>query len=1097
MKLKFTWIFTLFMAFFLQVAFAQEKTVSGVVTDTQGLPVPGVNVTVEGGSGGVQTDFDGKYAITASTGQKLVFSMVGMATQTVTVGASSSISVQLKEDTTILDEVVVVGYGVTTKERYTGTATKVNARNIEAKTVSNVSQALRGEVAGVNVITTNGAPGSDAAIRIRGFGSVNGNQAPLYVVDGAPFSSDISAINPNDIESMTVLKDAAATSIYGSRGANGVILITTKQGKKGQSRISVEARTSINMQMLPRYSTITSPEEYIELSWSSLRMNGLLSGVENPAAWASNHLYEAGTGDAIVGIDPAYNIWNVPGNQLIDRTTGRVAAGVSRRFTPTNWADAAFNTGYRQQVDVQFSGGNEKTRYATSFGYLDDQGYVMNSGYKRYTTRINLEHKPKEWLTISGNMAYTGARYTNSGSEENSAASSANIFALTNTTPAIYDVYLRDTNGNIVQDIFGGNQYDFGNSPYNRRAWNSTNAIGEAVYDVTRQDANTLLGNYNVGINITKELTFETRYSGQYQTFDYVSRGNPYYGSSASTYGSLFKSNSVTTNQNFLQLLRFRDTFGDKHGLEAFVAHESTDWRFKTFSAGASRAILPNSFDLAQYTTPTGRASSFTRGWTLESYFAQLNYDFLQKYYLTASVRRDGSSTFLNDKWGTFGSVGAGWILSKENFIANNFKFVDFLKLKASYGVIGDRGIINETGSGSSDLLYGYQLSSINQTPNGGYSFTESSLRANPDLTWETSKVAQVGLESTWLDNRLDVNVDYYVKNTTNLFFNQQLPPSTGYTSIQYNDGKLRNSGLEFDVQGTIIKAKNPEDLSLSIGVNGEIFKNKLTQMPNNYGTDRRKVWQQNGSYGWAEGHSIYDWYMREWAGVDPATGVGLWNMYYNDRNGNGSFDAGDESINNMTVYMDANPGANVQRTTTDVYSQATNKFVGKSAIPKVRGAFRLNAGYKNFDFTALFGYSIGGYVLDAGYQELLNAGSQIGANNYHTDIRDRWQQPGDVTNVPRLAANFGQDANFNSTSTRFLTKADYFALNNARIGYTVPERFVTRMGVSMINLYVSGDNLMMVSARKGLNPQTMIGTSNSGIYMPMTTFSLGAKVEF
>lgn len=1097
MKLKFTWIFTLFMAFFLQVAFAQEKTVSGVVTDTQGLPVPGVNVTVEGGSGGVQTDFDGKYAITASTGQKLVFSMVGMATQTVTVGASSSISVQLKEDTTILDEVVVVGYGTTTKERYTGTATKIDAKNIEAKTVSNVSQALRGEVAGVNVITDNGAPGSDAVVRIRGFGSVNGNRNPLYVVDGAPFSSDISAINPNDIESMTVLKDAAATSIYGSRGANGVIIITTKQGKKGQSRITVDARTSINMQMLPTYNTITSPEEYIGIAWSQLRLGAQIQGVQNPSAYASAHLYEA-PNEVSIGIDPAYNIWNVPGNQLIDPATGQVAAGVSRRFTPTRWSDAAFNTGYRQQVDMQFSGGNDKTRYATSFGYLDDNGYVMNSGYRRYTTRINLEHKPKEWLTVSGNMAYTGARYKNSGSDENEAASSANIFSLTNTTPAIYDVYLRDTNGNILPDIFGGNQYDFGNSPYNRRAWNSTNAIAEAVYDVNRQDATTLLGNYNLGVNLTKWLTFETRYSGQYQTFDYVSRGNPYYGSSASTYGSLFKSNSVITNQNFLQLLRFKETFADKHGIEAFIAHESTDWRFKTFSAGASRAILPNSFDLAQYTTPTGRANSFSRGWTLESYFAQLNYDYAQKYYLTASLRRDGSSTFLKDKWGTFGSVGASWIVSKENFIADRFKFNNFFKLKASWGVIGDRGIVNETSGGSGDLLYGYQLYSINQTPDGAYSFTQGNLLANQDLTWETSKIGQVGFESSWLDSRLSVDVDYYVKNTTNLFFTQQLSPSPGFQGIQYNDGKLRNSGLEFSVQADIIKGKNAEDFSLSLAVNGETFKSKLVEMPIDYLTRQPKNFQPNGNNALEEGRSLYDWYMREWAGVDPATGVGLWTMYYNDVNNNGVFDAGDSSITNLNAqYYANNPGANIQSTTTDVYSQATSKFVGKTAIPKVRGAFRLNAGYKNFDFTALFGYSIGGYVYDSGYQELMTTGSQIGKDNYHVDIRDRWQQPGDITNVPRLTTGLDQDANFSSTSTRFLVKGDYIALNNARIGYTIPERFTSRMNLSMLNLYVSGDNLMMISARKGLNPQTLVGTSNSGIYMPMTTFSFGAKIEF
>ena len=1095
MKSKFTWIFTLLMAFFIQFAFAQQKTVTGVVTDVQGMPVPGVNVSIKGQTAGaVQTDFDGKYAIQATVGQKIVFTFVGMATQEATVGASNTVSVQLQDDTTLLEEVVVVGYGTTTKESYVGSATKIEAKNLEAKTVSNISQALRGEVAGVNVITTSGAPGADAQIRIRGFGSVLGNQAPLYVVDGAPYSSDISSINPADIGSITVLKDAAATSIYGSRGANGVILITTKQGKSGKSVISVDFRTSVNTQILPTYNTITSPEEYIGIEWSQLKTNAALSGNVNPAGYASANLY-----GSAVGIDSAYNIWNVNGSQLIDPATGQVASGVTRKYTPTKWSDAAFGTGIRKEANVLFSGGNDKTRYATSFGYLDDEGYTINSGYKRYTTRINLEHKPKEWLTVSGNLAYTGSRYTNSGSDEGESGSSGNIFALTNTTPAIYDVYLRDTAGNLVADpIYGGSQYDYGNSPYNRRAWNGTNAIGDAYYDLSRTDATTLLGNFNFNVNLTKWLTFETRYSGQYQTFNAADRQNPFYGSGRASQGFLSKSNDEINNQNFLQLLRFKKEFGE-HGIEAFVAHESTEWRYKSFSAAAQHAILPNTLDLSQYTEPFGRAQSYTRQWALESYFAQLTYNYSEKYLLSASVRRDGSSTFLNNRWGTFGSVGLGWVISKENFLAN-VEAVNFLKLKASYGVIGDRGITNEseTARGNRSLLYGYQINTINQTADGSYSFTPSTERANPDLTWETSYVSQAGIETTLFNNSLDISLEYYIKDTKNLFFNQQLPPSSGFTLIQYNDGKLRNKGFEFDVQGHVIKAKTPEDFSLSIGVNGETFKNKLVEMPVDYTTGRPKDVQLDGNYAYAQGHSIYDWYMREWAGVDSATGAGLWNMYFDDKNGDGIFNAGDAAIPNMIRYATLNPNVNVARTTTDDYSRATLKYVGKSAVPKLRGSFRLNTGYKNFDLTAQFGYSVGGHVYDSGYATLMGTGSLIGSSNYSTDIRNRWQQPGDITNVPRLANAYSDaDATFGSASTRWLTKADYLSLNNVKLGYTIAERFTEKLHINRFNIYVTGDNLMMISARKGLNPQTMIGTSNSGIYMPMTTFSLGAKVEF
>lgn len=1088
MRSKFKWIFTLLLACSMQFSFAQEKTVTGIVTE-DGMPLPGVTVAVKGTTVGTQTDFDGKYSIKARTGQVLEFSYIGLKTQSVNVGASNSVNITMTPDAAIdLGEVVVVGYGSTTKEAFTGTAAKIDVQNIQAKTVSNVSQALRGEVAGVNVVTGSGAPGSDATISIRGFGSVNGNRSPLYVVDGAPYStggvgSDISAINPADIESMVVLKDAAATSIYGARGANGVILITTKQGKVGKSVISVDFRTSVNSLFLPQYDFITSPEEYIELSWGALRNSAGLQGQADPTAFASANLYDTAVPTpGAQGISPAYNIWNVSGNQLINPATGKFNEGVERRYTPTRWADAAFGTGIRSEANVQFSGGTEKTKYAMSFGYLNDEGYTINSNYKRYTTRINLEHKPKDWLTISGNIGYTGARYRNSSSDENSSGSSGNIFALTATTPAIYDVFLRDANGVLVEDpIFGGFQYDYG-ALTGRRAWNSTNGIGDAKYDLSQTDGTTLLGNFNLVAKISEEFSFEARYSGQYQNFENANRNNQFYGGWQAAGGLLSLSHDKRINQNMLQLLRFNKSFG-KHGLEAFIAHESTDDKRTIFSASASKAILPNTLDLDQYTTPFGRVSSWTEGFALESYFGQLNYNFDQKYFLTASARRDGSSRFRNDKWGTFGSIGLGWIISREEFLANS-NTVNYLKLKGSYGLIGDQG---------NRLQYGWQIFQIGQLPDGGYSFPPTNELANPSLTWETSKIAQVGIESSWFNNTLDIDVDYYVKNTENLFFSQALPPSSGYSSTFINDGQLRNSGLEFDVTAHLIKPKVAGDLKLSIGVNGEILKNQVTQMPLNTLTGERKIWDANLS----QGSSIFDWFMREWAGVDPATGAGLWNLYYNDIDNNGIFNAGDASINNMTLYLADNPDANVQKTPTTNYAQATQKYVGKSAIPKVRGAFRLNAEYKNFDIMAQFSYSIGGYVYDSGYATLMSNSGAIGADNFHTDIRNAWQQPGDLTNVPRMSAGFATDQQFNARSTRFLTKADFLSLNNVKLGYTVPERFTSAMAVSRLNLYVSGDNLLMLSAREGLNPTTLIATSNSGIYMPMTTVSFGAKLEF
>jgi len=1072
MKTKFSVILTLLLALVVQISFAQNQNVSGTVSDENGLPLAGATVVVEGTTTGVSTDFDGNYSIQANQGDVLLFSYVGYSTQSQAVGASNTINVSMEQDNA-LEEIVVVGYNSTSKEAFTGTATKIETENIEAKAMGNVSQALRGEVAGVNVVTGSGAPGSDATIRIRGFGSVNGNRSPLYIVDGAPYASDISAINPADIASLTVLKDAAATSIYGSRGANGVIVITTKRGKVGKSEITVDVRTSINTLFLPNYDVIESPEEYIELSYSALKNKATLLGEANPSAWASANLY--GTPE---GINPVYNIWDVDGDQLIDQSTGKFNSGIGRRYTPTRWADAAFGTGYRQEANLQFSGGNEKTQFSTSFGYLEDEGYTINSKYTRYSTRLSIDHNAKDWLRVGGNLAFTGGLYNNSSSSEGSAGSSGNIFALTNTTPAIYDIYLRDTNGELVEDpIFGGYQYDYGNE-YGRRAWNATNGIADAIYDVDKNEAITLLGNFNIGVDLTDWLTFDLRYSGQYNNFDNYSRGNPYYGGNAGS-GILFVSNGQQTNQNFLQMLRFNKSYGN-HNVDAFVAHESTENKFTWFSAAAENAILPNTFSLDQYTTPFGRASSYMQSWTLDSYFAQLNYNYDGKYYISASGRRDGSSRFKNNKWDTFGSVGLGWIASKEDFFPAD-SFVNYLKLKASYGLIGDQG---------TNLRYGWQIYGINQTPDGSYSFTQSSTLANPDLTWEVKTSTQFGIESSLFDDRLMLDLDYYVNDTKNLFFTQTLPGSSGSASIQYNDGVLRNNGFEFNAT---VKVFDTDDFKMSFNINGEMFDNEITEMPADYFTGEPKVLDGQLS----KGKSLYDFYMREWAGVNPATGAAMWNLYYDDINGDGIFNSGDSQIASMTLYLDENPNANVQQTTTEDYTDATQKYVGKSAIPDVRGGFRLNAEYKNFDISAQFSYSLGGYVFDNGYRTLMNNRNLIGNDNFHTDVRQAWKQPGDMTNVPRMSAGYFTDTQHSLTSTRFLTKADFLSLNNLRIGYTLPENTASRANLSKVSFFVSGDNLMMLSARKGLNPTTLISSSNSGIYMPMTTFSLGTKVQF
>lgn len=1049
---------------------AQEKKITGVVSDSAG-PLPGVNVILKGTTIGTETDFNGEYSLQAKQGDVLVFSFIGMKVTEKTVGAGSAINVLMEEDTNVLDEIVVVGYGTTTKQSFTGTAKVVKAESLEAKSVSNVSQALAGEVAGVNVINTSGQPGTVATIRIRGFGSVNGNRDPLYVVDGVPFSGSINSINPADIASTTVLKDAAATAIYGSRGANGVILLTTKTGKVGSTSMEVDVKTGINFQLLPRYDVIRSADEYIELGWHAMGNRTLDFDPANDAvAYANKYLFSSR------GIDPKYNFYGTNDvSQIIDPATGKVRSNVERRYKPENWQDHAFQSSVRTEANVKMSGGDDKTRYFSSFGYLDDQGYIVNSGYKRYATRLNITHKPQEWLTANANIGYTLGKSIQNGQSEDSGS----IFWFTDNIPSIYPLFLRDAEGNIVEDTkYGGNQYDYG---INRGFGGLTNAIAGANYDFIGNDRNSLNGNFSLKVDIAEGLEFETQYGAQYYNREANTVRNPFYGSAESQRGSLFQRYSSALTQNFLNIFRYNTSFGD-HNLSALVAHETNQTKFKTATISKARIvnILDGLTDANNYVVNTSPATGYTTKTALESYFGQVTYDYKSKYYLTGSLRRDGSSRFANKKWGTFGSVGASWVLSKENFMSG-LGFVNFLKLKGSYGVLGDQAGV--------DIYSGQNAYTIGNL-GGKISLTPRAIQ-NPDLTWETSRMFQTGLEFTLFNNVIDGSVDYYIKNTDNLIFERRKGPSTGDGLIDVNDGFLRNSGFEFDLTAHLI---DKEDFKLNFGVNGEMFESTLKQMPLDPATGERKIIDISGSYGRSKDMGLYDFYMREWAGVDKQNGNPLWYQYYHDANNNGVVDSG-EGIKSLTEYQTKFPKNKISKTTTNTYSDATQAYIGKSVIPTIRGAFRLNAKIHNFTVSTLFGYSLGGYAYDGNYANLMG-NDQVGSNNWHTDIRDSWKKEGDITNVPKLISN--RNTQVTSRSSRFVTSSDYLSLNNVRVGYSLPNRFIEKSGVQSLDLWVSGDNLYLLSAREGFNPSTSeTGASSIYRYSPLSTLSLGVKVKF
>ena len=1084
MKTKFNGILTLFLALIVQISFAQDKTVSGTVTESSG-PLPGVSISVKGTNKGTETDFDGKYSILAKNGDVLVFRYLGFTPIEKTIGASNTVNASMVVDeNNVLDEVIVVGYGTSTKQAFTGTATVVSSENLQSKSVSNISQALAGEVAGVTVVNSSGQPGSAAQIRIRGFGTINGNSSPLYIVDGVPYGgivdvnnaddsdlSILSNINPADIESTTILKDATATSIYGSRGANGVIVITTKRGKKGASSINVEVKTGVNMRLLPTYDLISSPDEYMGLSWQALRNTGEKLGVADATAYANNVLFDDSQG----GINQDYNMYNATnGADIIDPTTGTVIPGISRRYTPENWSDFGFQSSTRTEANVSMSGGNDTTTYFSSFGYLNDKGYVINSDYKRYSTRLNITHKPTEWLEANANIDYSFAETTSNGQSEDSGS----IFWYTDNIPSIYPLFLRDATGAVVADpYYGGNQYDYGT---NRGFGGLTNAIADAKYDLNQDMRHSINGNFSFKVNFSDALSFTTKYGANFYSLVDNSINNPFYGSAVGQGGSLFKEQREAITQNFLQMLNYNKSFGD-HNVSALVAHETNEWqRDRTFISKNKVVNLVNGLDNpSNYVNLGSNPSGYTEESAIESYFAQVNYNYLSKYFLSGTVRRDGSSRFATDKWGTFWSAGASWIVSKEDFFSN-VDFVNNLKVKASYGIQGDQGGVDFY-SGQN----GYDIDNLN-----GDTSLILRARENAGLTWETSKMYQVGTEFRLFNNVIDGSVDYYVKDTDGLIFSVRLPISTGDALDTKNDGELVNKGLEFDLTGHII---NKEKFKLDLSINGEILDNEITKMPFDAPEGRDKIIDILGNFGRAEGHSRYDYYMPVWVGVNADNGDPVWETNYVDTNANGTFDSGEQIID-VYEYAIKNPNTEIKQSVTSNYTEATNQFVGKSAIPKIRGAFRLSAQIHNFDISTQFAYSLGGYGYDGNYANVLGNG-QVGSNNYHVDIKDAWQAPGDITDIPRLYSN--QNVNVNRQSTRFLTKSDYLALNNVRLGYSVPSKSLENTGMSGLSFWVAGDNMFLLSARKGFNPaSSLVGESERYQYSPLSTFTLGVRVQ-
>ena len=725
MRNNFTKIITCLMFFCAGIVFGQSKSISGIITDAEGLPLPGVNILIKGTTTGTQSDFDGNYSINAKINDVLVFSYVGMAQQEITVESSNEVNVTMGAGTD-LDEVVVVAYGSQTKKSLVGSVTSLDSNTLGKQQLTSVTNAIQGTVAGVSVVNSGGQPGSNPTIRIRGISSINASAGPLYVVDGVPFNGNLNSISADQIESMNVLKDASSTALYGSRGANGVILITTKNGAyNSKTTISLSAVTGMSSQGVENHQVVRA-SDYMRYFWEAKRNTNLYVDGQSPA--------EAGQNAANTLIsDLGYNPFNV--DQPID-ANGNVVTGANLLWD-TDWEKALLRqNALRQEYTLSVNGGGKNSKYFLSANYLDQEGPVRNSDFKRVTTRLNIESKVTDWLTV-------GLRSSLSTSTQHDPLQAGSGFnsplGWVYGVASVYPIYRRDPSGALIYNDLGNLSYDYGNNGDvlngSRSLRPNYNAVG-TLFDDENTDKNTnVIANGFADLKLTDFLSFKTTISYENFLSDGYNYTNLYGGSGLNTQGGISQNRNITTTLNINNNFNFKKSFGD-HTINANAIFETYQYKFDGLNAYGT-GFLPGVKVLNGATVPAS-IGGFINEERLTSYLGRVGYNYMKKYFIEGSYRRDGSTKFSKDtRFGDFYSIGGSWIVSDEAFFNDSNTF-SLLKLRASYGELG-----NNSGFGLFPYRQGYNTG-VNELDNTGVILGGAT---DPLLTWETTAITDLGID--------------------------------------------------------------------------------------------------------------------------------------------------------------------------------------------------------------------------------------------------------------------------------------------------------------------------------------------------------------
>ncbi len=1034
---------------------AQVSKVTGVVTSEEdGLPVVGASVLVKGTTVGTVTDMDGKFTLTnvPSSAKTLVVSFIGMKSQELNI--KSEVNVVLHSDTEVLDEVMVVAFGTAKKSQFTGSASTIKTDKIVARQTSNVTNALSGQVAGVQVTSSNGEPGKKATVRIRGIGSMSASNEPLYVVDGVPFDGGIETINPQDIETMTVLKDAASNALYGARGANGVILITTKKGVAGsKAKVDIDAKWGTNRRAIPNYDVMTDPNMYYETFYKSV--NAAMGGNGDPAAVGAN--VQKFLKYPIYTIPEGENLFTADGKINPNATLGAVYQN-DYYLRPDNWYDELFDNGnLRQEYNVRVTGATQKSTYYVSAGYLDDSGIIPNSGFQRFTLRTNADYQVNDRIKVGTNLSYSNA--INKTPREQEGSSSGNMFYISNMIAPIYPLYVRDANGNIMTDSHGFTVYDFGAGEYpglGRPFMGNSNPASMIALDKREYNYDVLSGRAFVNIDIVKGLKATANWGVDVDNTRYTNLYNSYYGQYSSTGGIIYVGTTRSFSINQQYLLTYNNSFGE-HNLDVLAGFESYNYKYSYLQGSKENLYNPNITEIDN-AIKNPQVNSYSQNYATEGILARLQYNYANKYFASASYRRDASSRFHPDnRWGNFWSIGGGWLMNKEAFLEDQ-DWIDMLKFKLSYGVQGNDNL----NLGVYDN-YNYYTDHYSIADSNGDFALSMSYKGNKDITWETSHSFNTGFDFEFFKGRLTGTVEYFQRKTTDMLYNRPVPTSLGYSTFPMNVGSMMNRGFEMDVFGNIIDTKH---ISWNVNFNLTAFKNKILKLHPDL-----KGEMISGNYIYREGESSYQMYLRKYAGVDQETGEALYYMDEKDENGN------------------------ITGTTTTVNAANATRYATGDILPKVYGGFGTSLNAYGFDLAISFAYQLGGKVYDNTYASLMHGGTSADAGqNWHMDILNAWTPENKNTDIPRLNYN---DRYTNYLSDRFLTSSDYLSINNITFGYTLPKNLSNKFGASNFRLYLNVDNVAVFSARKGLDPRQSYTTSANSNYSPIRSISGGVSMSF